>query len=226
MALEKLKIKAEKSSEGDFTDEFEVLFNPNQVQISKTGWKLTTVSDNNGVSGEKVTPANDLATLTIQLFFDTTLTGSPPDNVQQYTKKIFNLTKPRIGQSKKRPPRCKLVWGTIGGKDSVLLPDGVLESVTKTLTQFLEDGTPVRATLNCTFREWTEPEKQQKEENLIDDPVRIVKRGETLSTIANEEYGDSALWRIIAEENRLDNPRKIQPGLVLTIPPLRIASQT
>ncbi|AFZ55805.1 LysM peptidoglycan-binding domain-containing protein [Anabaena cylindrica FACHB-243] len=217
MALEKLKIKAEKSNDGDFADEIEVLFNPNQVQINKTGWNI---------SDKGLTAANDLASLTIELFFDTTLTGSPPENVQQYTKKIFNLTQPRIGTSSKRPPRCKLVWGTIGGKDSVLLPDGVLESVTKTLTQFLEDGTPVRATLNCTFREWTEPEKQQKEENLIDDPVRIVKRGETLSSIANEEYGDPALWRIIAEENRLDNPRKISPGLVLTIPPLRIPSQT
>jgi len=217
MALEKLKIKAEKSSDGDFADEIEVLFNPNQVQINKIGWRV----------GDKgLIPADDLATLTIELFFDTTLTGSPPDNVQQYTKKIFNLTQPRIGTSTKRPPRCKLVWGTIGGKSSVLLPDGILESVNKTLTQFLEDGTPVRATLNCTFREWTEPEKQRKEENLIDDPVRIFKRGETLSSIAYEEYGDPALWRIIAEENRLYNPRKISPGLVLTIPPLRIDSQT
>jgi hypothetical protein len=217
MALEKLKIKAEKSSEGDFADEIEVLFNPNQVQINKTGWRI---------SERGLTTSNDLATLTIELFFDTTLTGSPPDNVQQYTKKVFNLTHPRIGTSSKRPPRCQLVWGTIGGNDSVLLPDGVLESVTKTLTQFLEDGTPVRATLNCTFREWTEPEKQQKEDNLIDDPVRIVKRGETLSSIAHEEYGDSNLWRIIAAENQLDNPRKLSPGLVLTIPPLRIESYT
>ncbi|MEG4304899.1 CIS tube protein [Microcoleus sp. D3_18a_C4] len=217
MALEKLKIKAEKSNEGDFADEFEVLFNPNQVQINKTGWIMTT---------DGPIPANELATLTIELFFDTTLKGSPPENVQQYTKKVFNLTQPKIGTDKKRPPRCKLVWGTIGGKDSILLPDGFLESVTKTLTHFLEDGTPVRATLNCTFREWADATKKKKAENPIDDPVRIVKRGETLSSIANEEYGDCGLWRIIAEENRLDNPRQITPGLVLTIPPLRIPSQT
>lgn len=217
MALEKLKIKAEKSSDGDFADEFEVLFNPNQVQINKTGW---TMSDKGLVA------ANELATLTIELFFDTTLKGSPPENVQQYTKKVFNLTQPRIGTESKRPPRCKLVWGIIGGKDSVLLPDGVLESVTKTLTHFLEDGTPVRATLNCTFREWMCGTEKKKAENPIDDPVRIVKRGETLSSIANEEYGEPALWRIIAQENRLDNPRQITPGLVLTIPPLRVPSQT
>lgn len=213
MALEKLKIKAEKSNEGDFADEFEVLFNPNQVQINKTAW---TVGD------DGIVAANDLATLNIELFFDTTLQNSPPDNVQEYTRKVYNLTQPRIGTDKKRPPRCKLVWGTIGGKDSVLLPDGFLESVTKTLTHFLEDGTPVRARLNCTFREWADPSKKKKAENPIDDPVRIVKRGETLSSIAYEEYGDPTLWRIIAIENQLDNPRQISPGLVLTVPPLRM----
>ena len=88
---------------------------------------------------------------------------------------------------------------------------------------FLEDGTPVRATLNCTFREWADLEKRRKEANLIDDPVRIVRRGETLSSIANEEYGDPALWRIIANENNLINPRSLKPGLILTIPPLRIS---
>ena len=133
---------------------------------------------------------------------------------------IQNLA--QINLNLKRPPRCRLVWGTISGKDSVLLPDGFLMNVTKTLTHFLEDGTPVRATLDCTFKEWQEPGTKAKIGNPIDDPVRIVKRGESLSSIATEEYGDPSLWRIIAAENRLINPRILNPGTVLTIPPLRI----
>jgi hypothetical protein len=99
------------------------------------------------------------------------------------------------------------------------MPDGFLTSVSKTLTQFLEDGTPVRATLDCTFEEWIEPGKAKKIENLIDDPVRVVRRGETLSSIAAQEYGDPALWRVIARENRLEDPQVV-PGQVLTVPPL------
>ena len=217
MTLEKLTIKAEKNNPGDFADEFKVLFNPNQVEISKTGWKMENY--------EPVV-SKELTRLSLELFFDTALTGIPPENVQNYTRKIFSLTQLRIGTKSKRPPRCQLIWGTISGKDSVLLPDGFLESVTKRLTHFLEDGTPVRATLNCTFKEWREPTKEAKIENPIDDPVRIVKRGETLSSIATEEYNDPSLWRIIAEENRLINPRKLNPGMVLTIPPLRINSLT
>lgn len=217
MTLEKLTIKAEKNTAGDFADIFPVLFNPNQVEIVKTGWKM-----------EKYGPvaSQELTQLSLDLFFDTTMTGFPPENVQNYTRKIFSLTQPRIGTNVKRPPRCQIIWGSISGKDSILLPDGFLESVTKTLTHFLEDGTPVRATLSCTFKEWIEPIKNAKIVNAIDDPVRIVKRGETLSSIATEEYGDPALWRVIAAENRLTNPRQLNPGTVLTIPPLRINNLT
>lgn len=216
MTLEKLTIKAEKSKSGDFAEKFKVLFNPNQIEIAKTGWTM-------GEFGPVA--SKELTRLSLELFFDTTLTGIPPENVQNHTRKIFSLTQASIQPPKgmKRPPRCQLIWGTISGKDSILLPDGFLESVTKKLTHFLEDGTPVRATLSCVFKEWKEPKKRAKIENPIDDPVRIVKRGETLSSIANEEYGDPSLWRIIAAENRLINPRNLNPGMVLTIPPLRMS---
>lgn len=210
MGLEKLIIKAEQGQADNFADRIEVLFNPEKLQISKTGWTV-------GTNGPAL--SHDLATITVDLFFDTTLPGAKHSNVQFYTREIFKLTQPLIGTNPKRPPRCQLVWGTILGKDGVLMPDGFLERVTKTLTHFWADGTPVRATLNCTFREWRAPGKRKKIENPIDDPVRIVQRGETLSSIAAEEYGDPALWRVIALENRLDMPY-LTPGQVLTVPPL------
>lgn len=213
MALAKLKIYAEKSREGDFSEKIDVLFNPSQVSIVKSGW--TTNNE-----GGNVIAVNSPATLTVNLFFDTTLIRFPPPNVQNYTKQVYSLM--NVIGSLKRPPRCRLVWGTISGKGSFLLPDGMLQSVTKTLTHFLEDGTPVRATLDCTFIEWVEPEKQKKVENPIDDPVRIVRQGETLTSIAAEEYNDPNLWRVIADANQLNNPRKLIPGSQITVPPLRL----
>lgn len=214
MSLEKLKIYAEKSK-GQKPDQFPLLikvpFNPNKITVTKS---------NKNEEQETYNFSDDPATLDIELFFDTTFEIKPNKNVQNYTRLIYNLA--QINMNLKRPPRCRLVWGTISGKDSVLLPDGFLISVTKTLTHFLEDGTPVRATLDCTFKEWQEPGIKAKIGNPIDDPVRIVKQGESLSSIATEEYGDPSLWRIIAEENRLINPRILNPGMVLTIPPLRI----
>ncbi|HEY9858249.1 MAG TPA: LysM peptidoglycan-binding domain-containing protein, partial [Candidatus Obscuribacterales bacterium] len=74
--------------------------------------------------------------------------------------------------------------------------------------------------LNCSFLEWEDPVEQQKKKKPIDDPIRTIKQGETLSSIAQEEYGNSSLWRIIANANRLNNPRKLEVGTLLTVPPL------
>ncbi|MCU0516528.1 MAG: LysM peptidoglycan-binding domain-containing protein [Oscillatoria sp. Prado101] len=210
MALEKLKIAVEENYP-TFGRPVEVLFNPQQIQISRSGG---TVKEGQLVGGEEP------ATLSIELFFDTTLGKFGPEDVQRYTKTIYNLT----GKKGKlnRPPLCRLMWG----KGNVWFLQGFLKDVSKTLTHFLEDGTPVRARLNCTFEEWVPPEYKQKSQNPVDDPTRIVRRGETLSSIAAEEYSDPSLWRVIADANKIDNPRAITPGQILTVPPLRASSAT
>ena len=47
-----------------------------------------------------------------------------------------------------------------------------------------------------------------------------VKSGDTLSAIAEREYGDAGQWRRIFEANRetIDNPDLIHPGQELKIP--------
>ena len=47
-----------------------------------------------------------------------------------------------------------------------------------------------------------------------------VKKGDSLSKIAKEVYGDMKQWRKIADANRdrIKNPDLIQPGWVLVIP--------
>ena len=47
-----------------------------------------------------------------------------------------------------------------------------------------------------------------------------VKAGDSLSAIAEREYGDAGQWRRIYEANRdrIDNPDLIHPGQELTIP--------
>ena len=48
--------------------------------------------------------------------------------------------------------------------------------------------------------------------------TRIIKSGDTLAGIAFEVYKDAALWRVIADANRLDNPRRLEIGMPLSIP--------
>jgi nucleoid-associated protein YgaU len=48
-----------------------------------------------------------------------------------------------------------------------------------------------------------------------------VASGDSLSKIAQREYGDGSKWRLIYEANRdqIKNPDLIHPGQVLSIPP-------
>ena len=45
-----------------------------------------------------------------------------------------------------------------------------------------------------------------------------METGDTLGWIAYKEYGQTGLWRLIAEANDLDGVRELRPGTVLLIP--------
>ena len=49
----------------------------------------------------------------------------------------------------------------------------------------------------------------------------VVKSGDSLSKIAQKEYGNANAWKAIFEANRdiIKDPDKIQPGQKLKIPP-------
>ncbi len=200
-------------------DSYAVLYNPNQITVSQ--------SLSGGDDGEFFGKDNP-KTLSVDLFFDTTLKEEEslfeqltPAILQTFTPKnvlaemawLDELTRLDGGPNKNRPRRCKISWG------EGIYFEGVLTSLTKTYSHFWSDGRPVRATASCSFQEYLPEEIKQKGRNPVDDPIRIVKRGETLSSIAAREFGDPALWRVIAAANGINRPRSLYPGQVLTIPP-------
>jgi nucleoid-associated protein YgaU len=88
---------------------------------------------------------------------------------------------------------------------------------------FLANGTPVRATLGVTFKEFVDVEIEVRKTPTASsdqNKTRTVKRGDTLSSIAAAEYDDPTRWRPIARANHIENPRSLEPGQVLAIPPL------
>jgi hypothetical protein len=157
--------------------------------------------------------------LTMDLFFDTTRekgTGPGAVSVTKYTENFYQLVKMQAHTH--APPRIQFTWS----KD--LSFKAIVESVQQKFNLFNPEGIPLRATLSVTFREYRTLEDQMIEPKLSSadhSKRRIVRRGDTLSRIAAEEYGDPALWREIAEGNpNLTSLRRIPPGTVLAIPPL------
>ena len=241
-ALEKLTIKYEKGARLRFVGTVEALFNPNQFSLDyAVKWKPQEVAESGRgyflkFKGDSYTPP----TLALELFFDTyeeargtgvgsflrrNLTGTPlglfplatpsSTSVTQYTEQIVNLL--RIDNNLHRPPICKLLWGKLQ------LFSGVLTALSQTFTLFQADGTPVRATLSCTFTLYRSTTFAMKALDLHSADVpktRTLRAGETLSSVAAEEYDDPGQWRVLATANRIANPRAVTPGQVLRIPKL------
>ena len=50
--------------------------------------------------------------------------------------------------------------------------------------------------------------------------VHQVVQGDSLPAIAYREYGQPAMWRTVADLNRVDDPMRLRPGDRLLLPPL------
>ena len=159
--------------------------------------------------------------LALDLFFDVTNDGMGEDSsdVTTLTKPFYQLVK--IQKETHAPPRIQFSWG------QGLAFKAVVESVRQKFTLFSPSGKPLRATLSVSLREYKDLAAQLTELNLNSPDrtkLRVVNSGDTLSSIAAEEYDDPRLWRVIANapenEGRIGSPRRPRPGTVLTIPRL------
>jgi nucleoid-associated protein YgaU len=198
---------------------FEVQFNPTQWSFTK-GAQIAEINIPGIDSPILQFIRGQNEKLTLEFFFDTTLEtgmGANATDVRTRTHNFYQLVK--IQPKTHAPPRIRLTWG------QNLSFTAIVESVQQTFTLFSPEGVPLRATLTVTFREYKTLEEQLKQLNLQSTDhtkQRVVRRGDTLSRIAAEEYDDPGAWRLIAERNEdiIVNPRRLEPGTVLTIPPL------
>jgi len=204
MGLEKARITP------DGQPPIPVLFNPTQYSLEKSN-QMAEI----GVPG---LPAPILQyvrgnsrMLSMDLFFDTC---EQRTDVRNYTNKIYDLL--AIDAKTHVPPICEFTWQNFTFR-------GVLERVNGTYNLFLADGTPVRATLTVSFKEYIEVHvlvRSPPTQSADHTRTYTVRRDDTLSSIAAGMYNDPAKWRPIAVANRISNPRALAPGRVLVIPPL------
>lgn len=204
----------------------EVLFNPAEYTIEKGNqFQSTTLP---GLATPVTQFVNGQAdTLTMELFFDTYAPSSRHTSVKQgedvrkYTKQLSALLD--VDPTLHAPPICQFIWGDPLGSPGNSQFIATIEKLTQKFTMFLADGTPVRATINITFKEYKTVEDQLKEigRQSADRTKRhIIKEGESLWNLAAQEYDDPGLWRHIAEENQILNPRLLEPGIGIELPAL------
>jgi hypothetical protein len=187
-------------------------FNPTEYQLQK-GNNFAEI----GIPGLESPPIQFVRgsseKLSAELLVDTSDTL---DDVRvRYVEKLRALM--NINIELHAPPIVRFVWDR-----QVFV--GVLESLNTTYVLFTREGVPIRAKLSVTLKEYRPAAVQVKERPTSSpdfDKNWVVRRGDTLSSIAGAVYRDAGKWRAIAANNGIADPRRLAPGRVLALPRLR-----
>ena len=203
------------------------MFNPKEYTFTKSNtW---TEQAQKGMNAPALEFGGGAAgTLSLELLFDTYeahpwFKNRAGEDVRKYTKDLWGLMAvnekkkdPKTGRGE--PPRCKFQWGSLWSFEAVIT------QISQTFTLFMPNGTPVRAKLSISFKQ-VKDEGQYPRQNPSSggnpgEHMYTICEGDTLPRIAYEIYGDSTVWRHLADTNNIVDPRRLRAGRQLIITPL------
>ncbi|MBP7126120.1 LysM peptidoglycan-binding domain-containing protein [Myxococcota bacterium] len=194
-------------------------FNPETISVEKT--TVFQEHPTQGAdSGEKEWTHGTSRSLQIsELYFDT---YESKENVRTaYIDALEALA--HFDPDLHRPPRLLFMWGSfMAENDDYNSCQWYLQKVKVSYVMFLSDGTPVRAKVSIDLVEATTIDRQMQKDPQSPDhaKVHLVRRGDTLQSIAWREYDDPSEWKRIAEANGIDDPMNLEPGTRLLVPPI------
>ncbi|MDX9721318.1 MAG: LysM peptidoglycan-binding domain-containing protein [Myxococcota bacterium] len=185
------------------------MINPKELEYSKTvGWaeqagKSRDFPDLQFTAGKAIT-------MSVELMFDKyEIEASVKPECESLLKMAL------VDEGLHRPPKVDVMWA------GDIIPGGfkgVVESVKVRYTMFLPSGIPCRAVATVGLKQAAGECTSGNSPDIA--KMRIVKRGETLQSIAESEYRSAKEWRRIADANKVDDPLTIEPGTKLLIPPI------
>lgn len=118
-------------------------------------------------------------------------------------------------------PLVMFGWGA-----NIILDQAYITKVAVTYERFLL-GMPVRATVAVDLQHVPLPSPlgptNPTSGGLATRRTRTVVEGDTLQSIAYQEYRDPNMWRALAEANGIDDPMRIPAGTSIVVPDRREA---
>jgi hypothetical protein len=224
--------KAEPDDQWDENNVIVAQFNPKELTLERQAETPSTSGTGRDTPNRQAPrPGDDGDKLSLELFFDTTSQGmrAGATAVTKQTDPVYALMKPR--DDGHAPPICLFVLGDDFPGANVPAPGQqrygfvcLVKSIRQTFTLFSSLGVPLRATLTLSLVEYKNP-RDQAAQNNQHSPDRthghVLQRREALWQVAARYYRRPGEWRAIAVHNGMDDPRRLVPGRMLTVPPIR-----
>jgi Contractile injection system tube protein/LysM domain len=192
-------------------------FNPAQLELSKSAnWAYTpTVASRAGGRPEFLGAGQQ--SLNLEIFLDCSdRPGSP--KVRHEVESLFDCLQvvPSSLPNRPSPPWVIFEWG---GFTTVRFV-AYVRDVSASYTLFSSTGEPIRATCRVGLEEIPQqtPGQNPTSGSLTARRVHRVVAGDTLHSLAYQEYGDATAWRAIAEINDIDDPMRLRAGRELLLP--------
>ncbi len=161
-------------------------------------------------------------TLSMNVLFDESEKAS--GDVSKYVETLLTWTRPTPDtlKSKKKGigPAGPILQFTWGSNKQFQRFRCVLSSVNAQYTMFRRDGTPIRAMVSITLEQVPPEFKRQNPTSgaIHGRSAHVVADGDSLPSIAFQEYGDPGLWRGLAAFNGVDDPLRVHAGTSVLIP--------
>ncbi|MDM0085088.1 LysM peptidoglycan-binding domain-containing protein [Variovorax sp. J31P179] len=196
-----------------------VLFNPAEYSFERTNaYKALPIP---GLGTPLMQFVNgELDALSMELFLDDyTDPEGPTSREKKEQKPLLARLKAiskllEIDRDLHAPSPVRFNWGPMEFT-------AVIDKLGRKVTRFHPDGTPARASLSVSFKEYRTLRRQLEEprrESADKSKRRVIVGRDSLWLLASREYDDPNEWVRIAKANDLDDPREIAPGDWLIVP--------
>ncbi len=209
----------------------EFQFNPKEYTDQKTAsWKANPSKGAKKTSMPEFT-GTEPRSMTIEAFFDASekldvSNGKSTRDIAKDIKTLFRCCVPldhTVGKNRPSPPFVDFRWG------KTIKFRAYVKQVSAKYTLFKPDGTPIRAVCSISLQEIPTPAGPQNPTSGSRELVRTrtVMAGDSLPSIAYDEYGDPAMWRVVARSNGIDDPMRVPVGTELLLPgePAAVAAE-
>jgi nucleoid-associated protein YgaU len=196
-------------------------YNPKAYSIQTKGnWKGSSQPATDGPAPQWL--GVEPPTLDVEMLLDAfSVPPCEPSVVIEQLKLLTLPTALSMATESSSAPIVMFGWGS-----NIIMDQAVVEWVNVEYQRFLL-GVPVRARATVHLRAVPLPSPlgptNPSSGGLATQRTRTVVEGDSLASIAYQEYKDPNKWRALAESNNIDDPMRVKNGTVLIVPDRREA---